>query len=106
MTLTDDEIDVLMDLGVLDDNMKLSEALMIQGPPEEPEPPTMDNPPGEFTEYSDTPREYRLLRLSRATFTAEEAAVLSENLAKKWGCKKYGEGFFCARWWCWRVVKA
>jgi hypothetical protein len=102
--LTDEEIDVLMDLGMLDDNLKLSEALLIQGPPEEPDVPTMDSPPGEWTEYSDTPPSYRLLRLSRNTFSAEEAAVLSENLCKQWGVKKYGEGFFDIRFWVWRVV--
>jgi hypothetical protein len=103
--LTDDEVDVLIDIGMLDDNLKLSEALTIQGPPEEPEPPTMDSPPGEWTEYSDTPKSYRLLRLSREVFTAEEAAVLSENIAKSWGVRKYGEGFFCVRWWTWRCVE-
>jgi hypothetical protein len=104
MSLSDDEIETLLDLGFLDDDLKLAEALTIQGPPEEPEPPSMDSPPGEWTEYSDTPKGYRLLRLSREVFTAEEAAVLSETLCKQWGVRKYGEGHFCVRWWCWRVV--
>lgn len=104
MELTDDELIVLADLGLLDDEaMTLLEAMQVSAPPEEPEPPMIDNPPGDWTEYSDTPPSYRLLRLDRGKYTAEEAHAQMEVLCKSWGVRPYGEGYYCLRWWTWRV---
>ncbi len=100
--LSEEDRELLQDLGLLDEP-SLEEALLAQAPPEEPDVPTIDSPPGEWTEYSDTPPSYRLLRLSKS-MSPEEAEREMRKMCMSEGYKLYGEGFWDARFWCFRLV--
>lgn len=100
--MTDVDLEILIDL--IPPGKEFDEALMVCSPPDEPPVPDIEHPPGNWTEYSDTPLTYRLLRLSRTQYTAEEAGVRAQELAKTWGTRLHGEVFYDVRYWCWRAV--
>lgn len=98
-----DDHDIAEDLAELEAELEAEEA--IQPPPDEPQPPSMDNPPGEHTEYSDTPRDYEVLRLFRSNWTGETAVERFSELAAERGVRLYGDLFWTAKYYCWRAVK-
>lgn len=104
--LSEEDLWVAYDLEQLDEDLPLTleEALLVQPPPEEPEPPDMDHPPGEWTEYSDTPAAYELLRLNKDLYSPEEAEAEMRKVCMSRGMRPSGEGFFDVRFYCWRLV--
>jgi hypothetical protein len=104
--LSEEDVELLRDLGLLDEEPNLEEVLLVQPPPEEPEPPNIDSPPGEWTEYSDTPPAYRLLRFSRGLYQPEDAEMEMRKVCMRDGLKPHGEGYWDARFYCWRLVSA
>jgi hypothetical protein len=101
--VSDEEWQLLSDLDLLDEP-DLEDVLRVQPPPEEPNPPTIDSPPGEWTEYSDKPPAYQLLRLSRGVYAPEDAEVEMRKYCMSRGLKLYGEGYWDARFYVWRLV--
>jgi hypothetical protein len=101
-----EEQEVAEDLADLEqEELALEAEETIQPPPEEPEVPDMDHPPGEYTEYSDKPMAYEVLRLSRANWTGDQVVARFAAMAKERSLRLYGDLFWDSRWYCWRAVK-
>ena len=93
------DVEILKDLELIDDEGE-EDAVVL--PDHEPTEPSIDSPPGEWTEYSDYPPVSRLLKLPRDKYTPEEAQA---ELARRRGvAKQYGEMIVTGRFYCLRVM--
>lgn len=78
-------------------------------PEEEPAPvcwdPSLHDDQGPIQGYSTFPRESELVRLSRENYaTLGDAEVKFEEMRQVHKWSVYGQPFWTARFWCWRVT--
>lgn len=103
--MDNEDYEVLQDLELAEVE---DEPLLVCPPMEEPAVPSLYadcEHPYKQVGYSDRPEQVTLVRLSRAKYTAAEAAQRFDELRAERGWRVYGLPFFDARWWCWRVYR-
>jgi hypothetical protein len=94
------DVEILRDLGLIDEEGEEQDECIL--PDHEPTEPSIDSPPGEWTEYSDFPPVSRLIRLPRDKYTPE--AAWAELTRRRGAARQYGEVIVTSRFFCLRVT--